>query len=154
MYLKILLNNSLPIKDRIKNLISYIQIKRAANIAWGSRYRKVFNVHKEFNKQLDREGEKMHKKNWKPFSGNVNISTYRVCNHISGSSNPEFLPEEIFMADIQPSLITIMWPSIIIIKVFIINGLRNLFSPMLIFTILRVNIWIAICKLSHLKKLY
>ncbi|MEA5109136.1 hypothetical protein SDC9_27654 [bioreactor metagenome] len=104
MYIKILLNNSLPIKDRIKNLISYIQIKRAANIAWGSRYRKVFNVHKEFNKQLDREGEKMHKKYWKPFSGNVNISTYRVCNHISGSSNPEFLPEEIFMADIQPSL--------------------------------------------------
>ena len=56
------------------------------------------------NPEYNLEGENMHKKYWKAFSKNVNISTFRVCHQTSGISNPKFIPEEVFMADIQPSL--------------------------------------------------
>jgi len=104
MYFKILTNSNLSFKDRIKNFISYLQIRRAANIAWSHRYKRVFNIHNEFKKQLNLEEVENHKKYWQLFSNNVNTDTYRVCNHTSGMTNPKFIPEEIFMADIQPSL--------------------------------------------------
>jgi hypothetical protein len=48
--------------------------------------------------------EKAHAHYWKFFSKRVNLNTYRVCKNLSGVGNPKYIPEEIYIADIEATL--------------------------------------------------
>lgn len=104
MYQKILLNRNLPFRNRIAKLLLYFRKRRAARIGWNNAYKKMFKIHPACNKPVLKELETEHKKYWKDFSVSINMSTFRVCNNISGISDPKFIPEEIFLSDIEPTL--------------------------------------------------
>lgn len=104
MYLKIIRNSRLPVKTRIKNLLAYYLKRRAAKIGWSYRFKQLFGIHPEYNTPCRTESENAHREYWKPFSKKINLDTFRICNNISSNTDPEFIPEEIFMADIEATL--------------------------------------------------
>ena len=104
MYKRILFNYNLPIKERFKRLSLYFSYRRGARVAWNKRFKKLFLLHPSYNNPLEKSIEKAHKLYWKPFKSHVNLATARISKNISGISNPKYIPEEIFMADIEPTL--------------------------------------------------
>jgi hypothetical protein len=104
MVKKILLNKNLPFKSRIRNFLSYYQVLRGARIGWKDRFKKIFVIHPEFRTPDQEMLEDNHRKYWEAFSGKVSMNTYRVCKSISGCSTPEYIPEEIYVADIEATL--------------------------------------------------
>jgi hypothetical protein len=104
MYLRIIRNSRLPVRNRIKNLLAYYLKRRAAKIGWSIRFNQLFGVHPEYKTPCKKELENAHCEYWKPFSNNINLDTFRVCNNISSNSDPRFVPEEIFMSDIEATL--------------------------------------------------
>lgn len=104
MFIKILLNKELPVTNRIKNFIAYLSKRRGAKYGWDRRFKKVFELHPEYKKPIPKEIEEIHKKTWSFFSNRINLNTLRVCANISGVANPLFIPEEVFIADIEPTL--------------------------------------------------
>jgi hypothetical protein len=104
MYRKILSNKTLPFRERIKRLLAYISKRRGANITWGKSFNKIFDLHPDYKIPADKLTEKEHKSYWSFFNKRTNISTLRVCKNISGVANSKFIPEEIFFADIEPTL--------------------------------------------------
>lgn len=104
MYKRIITNNTLSYKERIKSFIKYFMLRRSARIQWRSAFDIVYEKHPEFNNPIDASIEEAHRQYWKAFNKKVNLSTLRMSKHISGITNPKFIPEEIFFADIEPIL--------------------------------------------------
>ncbi len=104
MYQKILRNSKVPVTSRVRNALAYFMVRRAARIGWGIRFKKLFGIHPEYKLPCNKEFEKAHIEYWKPFSNNINIETFRVCNNISTISDPRFIPEDICMSDIEATL--------------------------------------------------
>ncbi len=91
-------------KKKLKQLGFYVIRKRAAKKAWNCRHGIVFDKHPDFREPLNKEILKAHRSIWKPFNKNFNDATLKICRSISGTANPLIIPEEIFQADIEPSL--------------------------------------------------
>ncbi|MDW7761971.1 MAG: sugar-transfer associated ATP-grasp domain-containing protein [Acidobacteriota bacterium] len=106
IYKRIIFNKKLPIKQRILKAFLYFILRRKARISWWMRFKKVFFFNPEYIKPIDKAAEKTHKSYWSFFSKDINLQTIRVCAHISGASNAEMVPEEIYVSDIEPSLNT------------------------------------------------
>lgn len=104
MYLKILLKKDVPLKHRIKNLIAYFLIRRGAMLAWKNMFNLFFLAAPENRKAAPIEEEREHRKYWSYFSGTINPNTYRVCKNISGIGNSKYIPEEIYVTDIERTL--------------------------------------------------
>jgi len=104
MLRRILKNKTLSIKKRIQRLIEYYRIFRGSKILWRNRYRRLVLLYPYLNLPEDRLIERAHSRYWKPFHHHINLTTLRVCKHISGISNPKYIPEEIFVTDIEPTL--------------------------------------------------
>jgi hypothetical protein len=101
---RILFNNVLSIRERIKRLVSYNMLRRGTRIQWNKRYKKVFEIHPNYRIPVEKSVEKTHISYWKVFQRHINLATLRVCTNISGVSDPRFIPEEIYKNDIEPSL--------------------------------------------------
>jgi len=104
MYMKILLNKNLLYKRRIKNAVSYFLIRRGARLAWKNMFRQFYASAPENFKAVSKEEEKVHVNYWQYFSKRVNLKTYRVCKNLCGVGNPKYIPEEIYVADIEATL--------------------------------------------------
>lgn len=104
MYKKIIVNKNLPFKQRLKNLFAYYSKRRGARIGWRKRFKKVFKFHSEYQRPVDNIAEKKHLDYWRFFTKKVKLHTLRVCANISGTANPKYVPEEIFVADIEPTI--------------------------------------------------
>lgn len=104
MYLKILLNKRLSFRKRLKKLADYFTKKMIANIGWRNRFKKVYAENPSFNKILTKEVKKNHIAYWSVFRWKVNLSTLKVSSNSSGIYDYRYIPEEIFYADIEPSL--------------------------------------------------
>lgn len=104
MYKIILFNKNLPFKERLKRLIMYYRLVRGARILWGRRFKTLFEFHPTYRQSAETNAEKNHKLYWKPFRIKINMATLRVSKNISGIANPKFIPEEVFMSDIEPTL--------------------------------------------------
>ena len=103
-YGRILLNSSLSLKERLKILVKYFLIRRGARIQWERRFANVFRLHPNYGTPADKSVEKAHRLYWKPFRRRAGLSTLRVCKNISGVADPGFIPEDIFISDIEPNL--------------------------------------------------
>jgi len=57
-----------------------------------------------FKQVVHKNIENAHVSYWKPFRRKVNPTTLRMASHISGIANPKFIPVEVFMSDIEPTL--------------------------------------------------
>ena len=104
MYRKILFNKNLSLRERLKRFIAYACKRRGARINFNRFFRKVFKLHPDYNKCDDNSIENEHKLYWSFFNNRMNFKTLRVCKSISGVSNSKLIPEEIYVADIEPTL--------------------------------------------------
>jgi len=104
MYSKILLNKDLPYKKKVKNIISYFLVRRGARLNWDDMFRKFYASAPENFKPAFKKEENTHVHYWQYFSKRVNLNTYRVCKNLSGVGNPKYIPEEIYIADIEATL--------------------------------------------------
>ena len=104
MYFKILFNHNLKLKERIKRSLAYVSRRRGARVGWNKLFKEIFRLHPEYRKPDDILIEKEHRLFWSYFSHRINMSTLRICKNISGLSNSKYIPEEIFFADIEPTL--------------------------------------------------
>ena len=89
---------------RVKNVINYSSRSRGAKKAWKKRHGIVFTKHPEFRKKASKAKEKAHRDYWTAFNSNFRPDTLRICEAISGDADRKVIPEEIFQADIEPSL--------------------------------------------------
>lgn len=128
MYKRILTSENLSIKDRLKRLLHYYRIRRGSRISWKSLFNRIFKVNPSYKRPIKASNERLHRLFWKPFSRNINLSTLRVCENISGISDHRFVPEEIFVADIEPTLNNI--PSA---ELFAFKSLYNKWFPKSLF---------------------
>ncbi|MBN1182821.1 MAG: hypothetical protein JXB49_11075 [Bacteroidales bacterium] len=78
--------------------------KRGARILWRRVFKESFYLHPELQVPAEQNIENSYKLYWKFFGQRVNLSTLRISKNISGISNPKLIPEEIFFADIEPTL--------------------------------------------------
>lgn len=72
---------------------------------WQSRHRKVLKANSSYNRACDTSIESEHQRKWSAFRKKADVTTFRVCHHISGTTDPRIIPEEIFVTDLQPTLI-------------------------------------------------
>jgi Sugar-transfer associated ATP-grasp len=104
MYRRILFNHNLSLRERLKRLFAYSSKRRGAKSNWNKSFRKMFKLYPEYKIPADKLIEKEHKSYWGYFNNRINYATLRACKNISGVSNSKFIPEEIFVADIEPTL--------------------------------------------------
>ncbi len=102
--IRINLSGKSSIKERVKNAFSYSMKSRGAKKAWRKRHAIVFDKYPEYKRAASRAKEKQHRDYWSHFRGNFSPDTFRICEAISGNADPKIIPEEIFQADIEPSL--------------------------------------------------
>ncbi len=100
----IVLNRHIPIHKRVRNSISWYLKERGARKAWKRRHATVLREHPGYKKKLDSSLEKRHAGRWEVFGSRISMNTIRICHHISGSSDERMVPEEIYQADLEPSL--------------------------------------------------
>lgn len=93
-----------PLKLKLKKLIRYSTRKRGAKRAWGKRHESVLEANPHYYTPCSKYIEKKHRDLWSPFRKTCDISTLRICKNISGIEDPRFIPEDIFVSDIEPSL--------------------------------------------------
>lgn len=103
MYSKIALRHP-HLRDKLKGVLFYFMKSRAALKAWKARHDIVFNHHPGYIQSAGREKEREHQKIWACFGRCYTPETYRICEAISGDADPGIIPEEIFQADIEPTL--------------------------------------------------
>jgi len=105
MIKNIINNQNLTLKDRLKNVLLYISRKRGAKKSWEQRHQKVFDLNDSYNKPCNTSVETEHQKIWSVFRRRVDMSTLRICKNISGKSDARIIPEDIFVSDIEPTLL-------------------------------------------------
>lgn len=124
MYKRIFEQKEFTANQKLEKVLAYYRIKRGARIGWRLRFNKIFRIHPEYKFRVEKNIEKRHEQYWKPLSTRVNPYTLRVCKSISGLSDARIVPEEIFLADIAPTLNRTS-----LVKLFTFKSLYNLFFP-------------------------
>jgi hypothetical protein len=104
MYKKILLNKELSIRNRIKNFILYTSRVKGARKSWNNRHAKLIKKNNKYIDKIDNKIEYKHEKLWRLFRGRVDISTMRICGNISGVYDYRYIPEDIFVTEVEPTL--------------------------------------------------
>lgn len=106
MNLEILKNKKIFVSRRLKNLIFYVSRKRGARKSWKKRHAKVLAKNSSYKSKCDKKTEKLHRQIWAPFRSSIDLTTLRISKNISGVSDPRVIPEDIYTADIEPTLIS------------------------------------------------
>jgi hypothetical protein len=99
-----ILKSQQPVRVRLKQLVYYISLKRGARKRWEEKYKPLFKSHTELNQPLPSGIQKKHREMWEPFNRHFSDDTLKICSFLSGIADPKIIPEEIFRADIEPSL--------------------------------------------------
>lgn len=93
-----------PLRKKLKHYLLYLSKKKGAAAAWNKRHTELFQKNPYARVDIDAEVETEHRNIWKQFWSNVPIGTLTVCNAIADNADPYIIPEEIYQADIEPSL--------------------------------------------------
>jgi len=88
----------------LKKHVLAARIRRLVALDWRRRHREVFRRNPSYREACRPEVEAEHIALWHPLSSRVRLETLRVCRAISGVARPEFVPEEIFVTEIEPRL--------------------------------------------------
>ena len=103
MYWQILKSSS-SIQNKAKSLAVYGRLRRGTRIAWAKRFKQVFSRNPQFRKKLPEEIIREHVSFWAGFRRHVNLCDLKISVNGSEQHDPRIVPEEIFVADIEPSL--------------------------------------------------
>lgn len=93
-----------PVLKRIKKMAFYFSLKRGAKRTWKKKHEALFSKFPDFNRPLDPSVQQTHREIWEPFNRDFDDSTLKICWALSGTADPRIIPEEIFRADIEPTL--------------------------------------------------
>jgi len=88
----------------LKHRIELTRKRQLAARDWGVRYRCVFAKHPELMRKVRNDLERAHRKLWMPLRRNVRLSTLRMCVNLSGAPSPYYVPEELYVNEIEPCL--------------------------------------------------
>ena len=99
-----LMKRKASIQQKLRRLALYLSRRQGAKKAWRNRHRIVFQKHPDYNKQVPIGFKTEHQVKWSPFWRKVPLDTLKICYATSGKAEPGLIPEEIFQADIEPSL--------------------------------------------------
>lgn len=102
----IIANTGLGAKSKFINLLQYYNRKRGAAKSWEKRHDKVFELHPGYRIPCDEKVELKHQSRWGAFRSTVDMSTLRICCNLSGRADDRIIPEDIFVSDIEPVLMT------------------------------------------------
>ena len=105
MIKKIFSNSNLSTKEKTKNSLFYLSRKRGAERSWKKRHKKVLDLNVSYGAPIRREVEQKHRELWSDFRSEVDLTTLRICGNISGVQDEKIIPEDIFVSDIEPSLV-------------------------------------------------
>lgn len=105
MIKKIWINNDLTVKQKVKNSLFYMSRVRGAKKSWNKRHSKLLSKNEIYGNPCDSDVESKHQKLWLGFRTKSDLTTLRIAKNISGVSDPRIIPEDIYTADIEPSLI-------------------------------------------------
>lgn len=104
MYWSIIGSTPRSVRARSKAFFEYARLRRAARIAWGKRFGLVFLNNPEFRRCAPPEAVKAHSAMWKRFRQHPNLSDLQIAFNGNLEADPRVVPEEIFVADIEPTL--------------------------------------------------
>lgn len=104
MIVRHLMTSDDALKQRLRRVILYLSRKQGAKKAWGKRHSVVFKQHPDFDNQLPGNLGREHQKLWSPFWRKVPCETLKICHAISDVPSSIIIPEEIFQADVEPTL--------------------------------------------------
>jgi len=104
MIKRILTNQDLSIKRRLKNTLLYLSRVRGAKRSWEKRHKKVLEINESYSKPCDKSTEFEHRGKWSAFRSQVDTTTLRISKNLSGRSDPRIIPEDIYVSDIEPTL--------------------------------------------------
>jgi hypothetical protein len=93
-----------PLKLKLKKLARYYNRVKGAQQSWDRRHKTVIEVNPSYNNPCSKSIEIDHQDLWSPFRKKCDLTTLRICKNISGAADPRFIPEDIFVSDIEPSL--------------------------------------------------
>lgn len=105
VYKNIFRNQHFGLKDKAKMTLFYYSRKRGAERSWQNRHQKVFETNTRYQNPCVSTVESAHQKRWSFFRDTVDLSTLRICNNISGYADDRIIPEDIFVSDIEPTLL-------------------------------------------------
>lgn len=94
------------LSSKLKCLIRYAARVRGAKLSWEKRHEDVINVNTDYKTPCSAAIEKKHQDLWSPFRKKCDLTTLRICKNISGVCDSRFIPEDVFVSDIEPTLIT------------------------------------------------
>ena len=104
MYLKIIGPTGRSPKARLRALLAYARMRRGARIAWRNRFGLVFASNPEFKRPVPAAVIGAHRKVWNPLRRGVNLADLQIAFHGNKRCDPRLVPEEVFMADVEPTL--------------------------------------------------
>ncbi len=90
--------------SQLKAKIIQARKRGLAKRDWKVRYAKVFSCNPYLAAPVSAALEHEHKQLWSPLRKDMNIDTLRVCVNLSGSHLPDFVPEEVFVSEVEPCL--------------------------------------------------
>jgi len=99
-----ILRTGIPGKIKLKKAFNYFLKRNGARKSWKQRHGKVGRLHPHLIQPFDPKTEKNHLKKWTCIDRRVRPLTFRICSHLSGSPEVSVVPEEIYQADIEPTL--------------------------------------------------
>ncbi len=99
-------SNHLSSKSKLKNLLYYYSRRSGAIKSWENRHQQVFKINSTYNTPCSDEVELEHQQKWSAFRTKVDLSTLRLCKNISGHADARIIPEDIFVSDIEPTLMS------------------------------------------------
>ena len=104
MYSEIVGSTSRSRKAKLKALLEYARMRRGARVAWGKRFGLVFAKNPEFKRRVPSTVVRAHLNVWGPFRRRVNLADLKIAFHGNNQCDPRVVPEEILVADVEPTL--------------------------------------------------
>jgi len=104
MYKRILFAKNLSLKEKLKRLALYFFRVRGARILWHKQFKQKSRQVPSFSESAGKDLEREYMAYWKPLRKHVNPATLRLAQSISGHAHVKSIPEEVYMADIEPTL--------------------------------------------------
>lgn len=105
MLKKIIKNKSIILRERLKNSLYYFNRVKGAKKSWDRRHQRIIAENKNYYNPCDPQIESEHQELWSVFRKKPDVTTLRISSNISGTSDARIIPEDIYVADVEPSLI-------------------------------------------------
>lgn len=92
------------IGKKFKNALLRLRVRHISRLGWNRWHQKVFGLHPHYKEPAPRDAERAHLALWRPLRRDVKLDTFRACYNMSGVTDPQIVPEEIYTSEIQVAL--------------------------------------------------